>query len=449
MSRSRSIRVSIAVLASSLLLNIILVSCAAKATLPQDDGPGTGGSGLDNAELLARFDSVMARLTQIEAKVDQQAELLNQQAAADAQQTLTIGARIDTLESTITTTATDPTIATRQVARVDSVLALVSYIADDIASPSWEVCGGVDAGAGVSINPNAELFGEAAADAGAWAGTGAFAGAEVHVGVGADFGVEMTQGLTFGGCLPLFNDPPPSRASTSSSQGPIAALGNVLTDAAAQMGLTESRVTSSLSNLSGAFQSVGSMKVQDALNYLPLPPQLASVINDPVGHFTQQLPARIDQAVDVLCQRNWGSIVSSTVPVACDHIRNDPLNIGGIFSIFEELPDMQLAISGLQTGFGAVQDAVATVQTGLGAVQTTVAGIQSGFTDIQTAVLNNTFNLVSVGNQVSQVATKFSFACTKINDVVGASLTIPNPISIGPDPFYSGQIFPFLSPVGC
>ena len=95
MSRARSIRLSLAVLASSLLLNVILVSCVAKAVLPPDpSGENNGGSGadpLDNAELLARFDSVMARLTQIEAKVDQQAAQLQQQADAETAQTAKIG----------------------------------------------------------------------------------------------------------------------------------------------------------------------------------------------------------------------------------------------------------------------------------------------------------------------------------------------------------------------
>jgi hypothetical protein len=33
--------------------------------------------------------------------------------------------------------------------------------------------------------------------------------------------------------------------------------------------------------------------------------------------------------------------------------------------------------------------------------------------------------------------------------VGGATLTIDNPLAIGPDNFFDGNIFPFYSPIGC
>lgn len=448
MSRSRSIRLSLAVLGSSLLLNVILVSCAAKAVLPPDQGGGDGGGAVDNAELLARFDSVMARLTQIEAKVDQQAELLQQQGDAAGEHTVTLSAKIDSLETTLATQTGDPTIATRQVARLDSVLALTSFIANDMASASWQVCGNVDAGLGMALTPNAELYGEAAADGGAWAGTGAFAGAEVHAGLATQLEVGMNGAVSFGGCAPMFNDAPPSRGAPQANQAGQE-LQHLLDDAASQVGLTRSRVRTSLGNLAQGIQSAGSMKIQDAVNYLPLPSQLAAITSDPVGHITQHIPNKINEAVQILCSRNWGSVMSASVPVACDRIKNNPFDIGGFISIFDQFPAMQLALNTVSDGLDAVEGTVNTLQSGFGAVQGAVSGIQSQVTSVQQAMSSFAGNLTQVQLSASHAAAIASSVCSKVNQVGGATLTIPNPIGIGPDNLFDDNIFPFYSPIGC
>ncbi len=480
MSRARSIRLSLAVLASSLLLNVILVSCAAKAVLPPDpSGENNGGSGadpLDNAELLARFDSVMARLTQIEAKVDQQAAQLQQQADAETAQTATLSGRIDSLASTITTQAADPVVATRQVARIDSLLALTSFIANDMASASWQVCGNIDAGLGMALSPNAELYGEAAADGGAWAGTGAFAGAEVHAGLATQLEVGMNGGVSFGGCAPMFNDAPPSRDAPMPNQAGQE-LQNLLDGAASQVGLTRSRVRASLSRLANGIQSAGSMRIQDAIDYLPLPTQLAAITSDPVGHISRQIPTKVDEAVQILCTRNWGSVMSATVPVACDRIKDKLFDIGGLFALVDHVSDIELAINGLQdgygaihgavdglqTGFGSIQDAVGELQSGFGGIQSTVGGLESQFGSIQSTVgglksgvqsMQDAFGEVTgkvnlLQTSVQQAGNAFKAVCQKIDGIGGATLTIDNPLSLGPDDLYDGQIFPFYSPIGC
>jgi hypothetical protein len=453
MSRSRSIRLSLAVLGSSLLLNIILVSCAAKAVLPPDQGDGGGGGGggaVDNAELLARFDSVMARLTQIEAKVDQQAEQLQQQADAAGQHTVALSAKIDSLEATVTTQAADPTIALQQVARIDSLLNITSFIANDMTSAGWEVCGNVDAGLGLALTPNAELYGEAAADGGAWAGTGAFAGAEVHAGLGAELELGVNGGVTFGGCAPLFSDVPPSRGGASGSLNTASIqLRDMLEDAADQIGLTRSRIQTSLASLPNGIQSASTMRIQDAVNYLPLPGQLASIANDPIGHITRQIPSRVDDAVQILCSRNWGSVMAATVPVACDKLQNGPLNIGGFFSLFDQFPAMQTALNTVTDGLNAVQGTVATLQSGFGAVQGAVSGVQSQVSAVQDAMSDFASSLAQVQVAATNTAAVVTSVCSKVNQVGGASLTISNPLAIGPDNLFDGDLFPFYSPIGC
>jgi hypothetical protein len=447
MSRSRSIRLSLAVLGSSLLLNVILVSCAAKAVLPPDQGEGGGGA-VDNAELLARFDSVMARLTQIEAKVDQQAELLQQQGDAAGEHTVTLSAKIDSLETTLSTQTADPTIATLQMARIDSLLNITSFIANDMASASWQVCGNVDAGLGMALTPNAELYGEAAADGGAWAGTGAFAGAEVHAGLATQLEVGMNGAVSFGGCAPMFNDAPPSRGAPQANQAGQE-LQHLLDDAASQVGLTRSRVRTSLGNLANGIQSAGSMKIQDAVNYLPLPSQLAAITSDPVGHITQHIPNKINEAVQILCSRNWGSVMSASVPVACDRIKNNPFDIGGFISIFDQFPAMQTALNTVTDGLNAVQGTVGTLQSGFGAVQGAVSGLQSQVSSVQGAMTDFASSLTQVQVVATNTAAVVTSVCSKVNQVGGATLTIDNPLAIGPDNFFDGNIFPFYSPIGC
>lgn len=372
MSVQRKVRVSLAVLASSLLLNVVLVSCAAESTGPQGGDP----------ELLARLDAVMTRLTSIEAKLDAQAG--------------TLATRFDGLDSTIASgmpvpgePSGDP-VSTLQVARVDSILALASYIANDLATPGWEYCGAVGVAVGLEAAAKLELEGEAVADIGAWAGTGAFAGVKLlgkgELGLGGDVGAEGT----IGGCMPVeAGPPPPSRQSSASGDN----LRTVLANMSGQNGLTQSRAAASLGALSGVFQSPATMRVQDAGNFLPVPPGLSAAIADPMGTLSNGIPAKMDEALHSLCNRSWGPRVSAPIGTACARIVSNQLDIGGLFAMADQFPELQSAVS-------------------------------------------------LVGNRVGTV-------CSRVNSFGHTTLTIPNPLPASSGPLYSARLFPNFTTVGC
>lgn len=135
----------------------------------------------------------------------------------------------------------------------------------------------------MSIQSEAE--GKADASLGAWAGTGAFAGGEVKVAgaFGGSFKLEAGGGVEF--CAPLGGGAPPVRAA---SAGPTRSpeldqLRTTLTGLTSQFNLTPATLGQSLTGISTAIASPGSINLQSVGGYLPLPPALSSIAANPVG----------------------------------------------------------------------------------------------------------------------------------------------------------------------
>lgn len=374
MPRVRPLRYSLAVLVSSLLLNVLFVSCAAdQATGPRSEA---------NEEILAKLDAVLARLATLEATLDSQTDTLTD--------------RLDTLASRLAS-GNGPTgsVGGLDSARVDSILNLASFIAEDMSTAGWEICGG----AALSVTGGAVTKGEAVGDAkgslGAWAGTGGFAGAKVELkreyaleaGLEGDVGLEV--------CVPISRESPPVRRNANARMAATSTnLESSLTGIVQQLGLDEARVMGALNAMATGVQSPGSLRIQDATSLLPLPAGIAAVLSDPVGALTSEIPAKVDEAVALLCNTNWGSRVSAPISTACSRISSNNVDIGGLFDMVDQFP--------------ALQSSLTTVTDRTGAI------------------------------------------CTRINGIGTASLTIPNPLTIGPDPFYGPRrLFPSYTGVSC
>lgn len=371
----RSATLTASVLAASLLLNVSLVSCASEPTAPPP---------ADSAEILAKLAEVTAKLAAIEAKLDAQAA-----ATAD---------RLDSLEVTVTAAASGATpLPALEASRVDSILALASYIAGDIAGGSWEGCGKLEFTLGAKVGSGGEAKGEGKASVGAWAGTGAFAGALVRVKSHLEGEVGVALPFEFGYCRPLFGEPPPVRVTAMPGNLRMADAGvsNAIDGVMTNLGLSESTVENALGTFSNLFQSGSFPTPQAIAGALPLPPALAAKLADPVGAVQGEAAAKVSEAINMLCTGNWGSVVSGPITVACNQIASgSPMQIGGLVTMLEAFPVMQTTLT-----------------------------------------------------RVSGVGTAL---CSRLNTIGVFALTIPNPLNIGPTNLFGPQrLFPWYTAVTC
>lgn len=359
-----------ALLAGSLLMNVVLVSCAAEST------------GLDdNAAVLARLDAMTARLATIEAKLD-----------SSGARTI---ARLDSLQSGVTTIGGTPTLSPLQAAQLDSVVAIASFIANDAVSGGWEACVNVEAGLSGAIASKADATGEGAGSLGAWAGTGAFAGAKIDAKNEIGFEFNVDGGGSIEGCLPLGGEAPPARALRASMRsGDGARLEGTISTFTGQLGLTEARVEAALASLGSALSGSSVPRIQDISGIVPLPPLLANRLANPQSVLSGEVAGKVTDAINSLCSASWGSQLSSPVATACANINSGNVSIGGLYAIASQFP--------------AVESALTTLQG------------------------------------------RFSTACGRINTIGVTSLTIPNPLNIGPEPLFGPQrLFPSFTTVAC
>ncbi len=373
MSVRRSLTMTASLLAGSLLLNVLLVSCAAEST---------GPAGADT-EILQRLDAVTARLAAIEAKLDSAS--------------VRTATRFDSLQTVVTAAiAGDPTLTTLQAAQLDSVVALASFIANDAASGGLEFCGNIEFGVEGTGLTKAEAKGEGAGHLGAWAGTGGFAGAKLEF--AREYGIEVKVGvpLSFGGCIPIGGGDPPSRALRASLRaadgGPR--LETSLTTLASQLGINETRINTAINTIGTAIQSPASLRVQDAVSLLPLPANLSGKLSDVTGTLSSELEAKAQEALGALCSANWGSRIGPPIQTACTSISSGSFNIGGFVSMAQDFPVVQQGVT----------------------------------------LLTN----------------RMQIFCGRVNSIGNTSLTIPNPLNIGPEPLFGPQrLFPNYTNVSC
>lgn len=373
MKLPRNAALTASMLAASMLLNVTLVSCGAEPTAP----PG------QTTEILEKLAEVTAKLAAIEAKLDAQGA-----ATAD---------RLDSLEVTVTAAASGAVpLAGVDAARVDSILALASFLAVDATTASWEACGkfGVDIMAKTGIK--AEGHGEGKASVGAWAGTGAFAGLLVAIKNHVEGEISFGFPFEFGVCVPTGGEAPPVRGGGAPGQGRIAnaAITSSVNSVISQLGLTEAKVETAMDGLSSIVSGGGFPSTQTIAAALPLPAAFSSKLADPLGSLRAPAVARMNEAVTALCTGNYGPLVSAPITTACNHISNGPPDIGGLFTMMEQFP----------------------------AVQTTLS-------------------------KVNGVSTTM---CGRLNTIGFFSLTIPNPLSIGPDNLFGPQrLFPWFTTMSC
>lgn len=373
MSRQRTIRVSVGLFASSILLNVLLVSCAADSV--------TGSAQGSTPEIVEKLDSVLARLSALEAQLARQGD--------------SIAGRLDTLVARGGAGGGAGSVGGIDSARVDSILGLASYLAREASIVNWEICGGVEIGLSGSAVTKGEGKASAAGDVGAWAGTGAFAGVDLEVKREYELEGEVEMPFSIAGCLPLGAGNPPVRPDGAAQvRTADANLQSTLTGLASQFGLDETRVAESLNSLATGMQSPASLRIQDAASLLPLPSGLSSVFSDPLGALRSEIPTKADEAVSLLCGGGWGSRLSTPVQVACDRIAANNVDIGGLFEIVDSYPQLQASVNATASRLGTV--------------------------------------------------------CSRLNIVGNQSLTIPNPLNIGPNPFYGpSRLFPSYSTLSC
>jgi hypothetical protein len=372
MQLPRNAALTASLLAASMLLNVTLVSCGAEPTAPP----------AQTAEILEKLAEVTSKLAQIEAKLD-------------AQGTAT-AERLDSLEVTVTAAASGAVpLAGIDAARVDSLLALSSWIAHDISSGGFEMCLKHEIGMKGGFTVGGDVEGEAVGSLGAWAGTGAFAGAKVKLKSALEGGIEGGFPFEFGHCAPIFGDDPPARvASSRAAARATVHLQSSMSGLATQLGFSESSIESALSNLASAVQSTAMIQPQDVAAMIPLPPAISSRLANPGAALKSQVDARVGEAVDLLCTGSWGSAVSTPISSACATISSGPPDIGGLFTMMQQFP----------------------------AVQTTLT-------------------------RVNGISTTM---CGRLNTIGFFSLTIPNPLAIGPPNLFGPQrLFPWYTTIGC
>jgi hypothetical protein len=249
------------------------------------------------ASILSKLDSISAKLAEQEA---------------------TFAARIDSLELAVTGGVPGGTV--NAAAQVDSILALASFIATDMTSGGWELCGGGAIGLEVMLEFAAEAEGQAVGSLGAWAGTGGFAGAEVKAKAALKGGPVLDFQGGIEGCMPVFGDTPPVRpAPTGPARSPVldqlhASLGTL----SSQLNLSPETMSTAFTGIGSAIQSPGSLQLSSVASSLPLPPALASLASNPMATVGAQVQSLAAQALANLCGGiNWGPAVSAIITQAC------------------------------------------------------------------------------------------------------------------------------------
>lgn len=374
MARPRQAALTVSILVASLLLNVTLVSCGAEPTAPQ--GP--------TADVLEKLTEISERLAAIEAKMD-----AHETDLAD---------RIDSLETRVTSVASGASpLEPQDAARVDSILALASYLALDASTASWEGCGKLSFEMQAKVGIQAEGKGEGKASVGAWAGTGAFAGALVAIKNNVEGEVALGMPFEFGVCLPLF-DAAPDKIRPAAGPGGArlasASISSSLNSTISQLGLTPQKLETALGGVSGVFSSGSFPSTQALAATLPLPTALSSKFSDPLGSLQSETSARVNEAITALCSGSWGPILATPISTACGRIDSGATDISGLFAMMESFPAVQTTL-------------------------TTVSGITGAI-------------------------------CTRMNTMGNRSLTIPNPFDFGPENLYGpSRIFPSYTNVSC
>ena len=340
-----------------------------------------------DAEILAKLVVLTERLDSIQSKIDQHS--------------LAFATRIDELEATFNGGGGGDSVPpVMQAAQIDSILALASWVASDMSSPGWERCGDFQFTGKFELKANSEAMGRAEAFLGidGW-GNGGKVKAFLHNNLKAELGADVDAAFGWTRCVPLVRrDPPPLRpeagalAARASSADDFDAL---MTQLSNQLGVNETSVMQAMNGLGDLSGSASAFDFRSLAQSLPLPGGLAAIANDPVGTISSRISDRFAAGRGLLCNNtgNWGSNLSEVLMEACNRLDNPP-DFGALFSAVEGFP-------ALQDGFDVMQSRVTTM-------------------------------------------------CGRVNSMGTKSLTIANPLNIGPQPFYGPQrIFPNFTGLVC
>jgi hypothetical protein len=275
--------------------------------------------------------------------------------------------RIDSLEATIDEAGSMPVTLTGLPAeQLDSIMAVASWIAQDIVEESmggWEFCGEFAGGFEVGLKFASQAEGKASADLGAWAGTGAFAGGTVKGAGTLEGGLAGEGKAAIAYCNPFGEKvlPGDARPATAPLNGPsrageLAALETALTNVATQLNLTPAALSQALTGVGGAFSGSATFDLQGVGDYLPLPPALAAIADDPIGTAVSRVQGLTTTATSALCSGgNWGTNVSVIINQACDVIDAGGLaSITVLADIASTYPAVQMAVGNACTRVNSI-----------------------------------------------------------------------------------------------
>jgi hypothetical protein len=301
----------------------------------------------------AMFAQILDKLGTIEHRIDSLEATLD--GSADHTSVLQ---KLDEIGSAIGGGGGGAVLAALQAAQLDSLVLLASYIAEDASSGSWEVCGEVELAGKGGLEFGGGAEGRGAADAGAWAGTGAHAGAKAQASFEVKGGVELGLAGKIGGCVPLGAGSPPVRPAPA---GPLRSaeldgLRDVMASLTSQFNLSPTSVTQSVDGIRTAFQSPGSLTLQNVGGYLPLPPAMAAMASDPLGTAVGRLSGLHTSAQSALCGGSgWGSTLSTIVQEACVIIGQGGLSNVSVFAdIADTYPVVQAAVGNICTRVNSI-----------------------------------------------------------------------------------------------
>lgn len=309
-----------------------LVFVVSAASCGGDSPVGPSEAGAQQTSDAAMLAQILAKVDSIESKIDQQS--------------LTINARIDSLEAHIGLAGGGGTVL--PAAQIDSILALASFIADNSSSGGFELCGSFQLGGELGLELGAGAEGRAVGDLGAWAGTGAFAGAKIKPALGLKGGLKGALGGGISGCIPLGGSTPPSRPAPAGPQrsADLDQLSTTLNDLAGQFNLNPSNVSQSINSMSTVFQSPSSLTLANMSGTVPVPPAIASLTNDPLGTVSGYVQNVSNEALDALCNGGgWGSNLSTVVSDACALIPGGLPNVTALATMSTEFPALQNTVS--------------------------------------------------------------------------------------------------------
>ncbi|HXV86397.1 MAG TPA: hypothetical protein VD793_06845 [Gemmatimonadales bacterium] len=138
-----------------------------------------------------------------------------------------------------------------------------------------------------------------------------------------------------------------------------AVTGSALATAATSTDMTGTRMSTSLNSVAGLSMSqfgFGAGGAADLVNSLPLPSDLADLLQNPAG-ILQRAAEAGQYAIDQLCSQTlFTGSFAERASAACD--LRDELNVGQVVTLLQNLGSLPGAVSGLESGLASLGSTV-------------------------------------------------------------------------------------------